>query len=101
MAPGLGPFVRMLAQAAVPLFRAFATAYQQALHNARKEGATAAKEALKPKRGAMTPAEAAEILHLPEGGAAGPANLAAAGGACSCLVRASRSKWCGGGRARR
>ena len=69
MAPGLGPFVRMLAQAAVPLFRAFATAYQQALHNARKEGATAAKEALKPKRGAMTPTEAAEILHLPEGGA--------------------------------
>ena len=77
MAPGLGPFVRMLAQAAVPLFRAFATAYQQALHNARKEGATAAKEALKPKRGAMTPAEAAEILHLPEGGAADAAQVAA------------------------
>ena len=67
----------MLAQAAVPLFRAFATAYQQALHNARKEGATAAKEALKPKRGAMTPAEAAEILHLPEGGAADAAQVAA------------------------
>lgn len=77
MAPGLGPFVRMLAQAAVPLFRAFATAYQQALHNARKEGATAAKEALKPKRGAMTPGEAAEILHLPEGGAADAAQVAA------------------------
>ena len=77
MAPGLGPFVRMLAQAAVPLFRAFATAYQQALHNARKEGATAAKEALKPKRGAMTPAEAAEILHLPDGGAADAAQVAA------------------------
>ena len=77
MAPGLGPFVRMLAQAAVPLFRAFATAYQQALHNARREGATAAKEALKPKRGAMTPTEAAEILHLPEGGAADAAQVAA------------------------
>ena len=38
MAPGLGPFVRMLAQAAVPLFRAFATAYQQALHNAETNG---------------------------------------------------------------
>ena len=67
----------MLAQAAVPLFRAFATAYQQALHNARKEGATAAKEALKPKRGAMTPGEAVEILHLPEGGAADATQVAA------------------------
>ena len=77
MAPGLGPFVRMMAQAAVPIFRALATAYQQALHNARKEGASAAKEALKPKRGAMAPTEAAEILHLPAADAADAALVAA------------------------
>ncbi|KAK7232663.1 hypothetical protein SO694_0003533 [Aureococcus anophagefferens] len=34
MAPW-GSLVRMVAQAAIPIFRAFATAYQQALQNAR------------------------------------------------------------------
>eukprot|EP00629_Pelagomonadales_sp_RCC1024_P018970 CAMPEP_0119264168 /NCGR_PEP_ID=MMETSP1329-20130426/3324_1 /TAXON_ID=114041 /ORGANISM="Genus nov. species nov., Strain RCC1024" /LENGTH=124 /DNA_ID=CAMNT_0007263913 /DNA_START=190 /DNA_END=561 /DNA_ORIENTATION=- len=54
----------MVAQAAIPIFRALGTAYQQALHNARREGATAAKEALKPKRGVMTQSEAVDILHI-------------------------------------
>ena len=63
MAP-IGQFVRILAQAAMPVIRAFATAYQQALHNARRGGTEAANEILKSKKGGFTMMEATQILDI-------------------------------------
>lgn len=60
----VGPFVRIIAQLAIPIARAFAVAYQQALSNARREGAKAARDTLTKKR--MTTQEATEILNLTE-----------------------------------
>ena len=34
MAPGLGNIIRLVAQMAIPMFRAVGQAYQQALHSA-------------------------------------------------------------------
>lgn len=60
-----GPFIRMVVQLVIPIGRALATAYQQALSNARREGANAARESLKRAKG-MTEGEAIEILNLSE-----------------------------------
>ena len=61
----IGPIIRVVAQAALPLVRAFAVAYQQALVNARKGGSEAAKDMIK-KKGGMTQSEAFQILDLAE-----------------------------------
>ena len=54
---------------AVPLFRAFATAYQQALHTRAERGRDSREGGPQAEaRRHDAPAEAAEILHLPEGG---------------------------------
>jgi len=63
----VGPFVRIIAQLAIPLARAFAVAYQQALSNARREGAKAARDTLKKR---MNTTEASAILNMSEADAA-------------------------------
>lgn len=55
--------MRVVVQLMIPVARAMAVAWQQALTNARREGATAAREALKPK---MSSREAAQILNIEE-----------------------------------
>mmetsp|Transcript_11688 Transcript_11688/g.47209 ORF Transcript_11688/g.47209 Transcript_11688/m.47209 type:complete len:120 (+) Transcript_11688:105-464(+) len=60
-----GPFIRIIIQLAIPFVRAFGAAYQQALSNARRDGANAARESLKKAKG-MTTTEATQILNLTE-----------------------------------
>ncbi|KAJ1448476.1 Pam16-domain-containing protein [Pelagophyceae sp. CCMP2097] len=63
MAP-IGNFIRIAIQMGLPIVRAFATAYNQALANARKDGGAAAKEMMKKRSSGMTIQEATQILDL-------------------------------------
>ncbi|KAJ8614040.1 hypothetical protein CTAYLR_005826 [Chrysophaeum taylorii] len=58
-----GPFIRLVVQMTIPVVRAIAVAWQQALTNARRESANATREALKKH---MSKSEATAILNLTE-----------------------------------